>query len=164
MATIPVEVKKAPSPREGSVEPWRSFRDDMDRLFDRFAKGFGVPSFAPFWSKDVDLAAPAVDLAEDDKAYTVTAELPGIEENDIDVAVSGGMLTIKGEKKQEKEEKNKNYYLSERSYGSFQRSFSLPDGIDQAKIAANFAKGVLTVTLPKSPEGQKSQKIEVKAA
>ena len=136
----------------------------MDRLFDRFAKGFGPSRFEPFSDEGAEFAVPAVDFAEDEKAYTVTAELPGIEEKDVDVTVSGGMLTIKGEKKKETEEKDKNYYLSERSYGSFQRSFSLPEGIDQAKIAANFAKGVLTVTLPKNADARKPQKIDVKAA
>jgi HSP20 family protein len=164
MATTPVEVKKAAPARTGSIEPWRSFRDEMDRLFDRVSKGFGIPAFEPFFSREAEFAALAVDFAEDEKAYTVTAELPGIEEKDIDVTVSGSVLTIKGEKKKEREENDKNYYLAERSYGSFQRAFSLPEGIDQNKIAANFAKGVLTVTLPKNAEAQKSQKIHVKAA
>jgi len=165
MASTQVEVKKATSSRNGSIEPWRAFRDEMDRFFDRFSKGFGVPAFEPFWSRTDEFSVPVVDFTEDEKAYTVTAELPGIDEKDIDVTVSDGMLAIKGEKKQEKEEKNKNYYLSERSYGSFQRTFAMPEGVDQDKIAANFAKGVLTVTLAKSAEAQKSQKkIEVKAA
>ena len=165
MSTTQVEVKKAAPSRNGSIEPWRSFRDEMDRFFDRFSKSFAVPALEPFWSRGGELSVPAVDLTEDEKAYTVSAELPGIEEKDIDVTVSGGMLTIKGEKTQEKEEKNKNYYLSERSYGSFQRSFSLPDSVDQSRIVADFAKGVLTVTLPKSPEAQKTQKkIEIKAS
>lgn len=167
MATTPVTVKKSGPSQSGGLEPWRSFRSEMDHLFDRFSKGFGLPSFEPFWAADVDvdLPAPAVDVVEDAKAYTVTAELPGMEDKDVNVTVSGGMLVIKGEKKQEKEEKNKNYYLSERSYGSFQRSFALPDSVDQDKIAANFAKGVLTVTLPKNTEAQKAEKkIEVKAA
>ncbi len=164
MATTQVEVKKAAGGRNASVQPWRSLRAEMDRLFDHFAKGFGPSMFEPFSDEGAEIAVPAVDFAESDKAFTVTAELPGIEEKDIDVTVSGGMLTIKGEKKKETEEKDKNYYLSERSYGSFQRSFSLPEGIDQAKIAANFAKGVLTVTLPKSADALKPQKIDVKAA
>ena len=81
------------------------------------------------------------------------------------MTLTGDRLILKGEKRQEREEKEKNYYLSERSYGSFQRTFSLPDGIDREKIAATFAKGVLTITLPKTAEVQKQQKkIEVKAA
>ena len=163
MANTPITVNKPSSKR--AVEPWRSLHDEMDRLFDRFSKGFGFPSFEPLWNGEVEVTTPAVDVVEDEKAYTVTAELPGIEEKDLDVTVSNGMLVIKGEKKQEKEEKTKNYYLSERSFGSFQRSFSLPDGVDHDKIGANFSKGVLTVTVPKSVDAQKAQKkIEVKTA
>ena len=108
---------------------------------------------------------PAVDIAETDKAYEITAELPGMDEKNIEVKFADGVLTIKGEKKEEKEEKKKDYYLSERSYGSFQRSFQVPDGVDTDKIEATFKKGVLTVTLPKSAEAQKAaKKIDVKAA
>lgn len=164
MATTPVAVKKSSSSQTSTLEPWRSFRSEMDRMFNRFSKRFSFPSREPFWTNDAELTAPAVDLTEDDKTYKVTAELPGMDEKDIDVTVSGGALVIKGEKKEEKEEKDKNYYLSERSYGSFRRSFSLPEGVDQDKITANFAKGVLTVTLPKTADAQKAQKkIEVKA-
>lgn len=114
--------------------------------------------------KGEGLAAPAMDFTEDEKTYRLTAELPGMSEKDIDVQMSGDMLTIKGEKRQEKEEKAENYYVSERRFGSFQRSFTLPDGIDRDKIEAGFEKGVLTITLPKTPETVKEQKkIEVKA-
>ena len=140
-------------------------------MFDRFAD-FGMPSLRrmfgiePFrrWEESLGLAAPAVDMSEDEKAYKITAELPGVEAKDVEVSLSGDMLMFKGEKHQEKEEKDKNYYLCERSYGAFQRSFQLPDGIDRDKVAADFAKGVLTITLPKTPQAQKqSKKIEVKA-
>jgi HSP20 family protein len=104
-----------------------------------------------------------VDVAERENEYEITAELPGMEEKDIEVNVSDDLLTIKGEKREEKEEKKKDYYVSERRYGSFQRSFSLPDGIDANKIEAKFINGVLTVILPKTPEAQKKQKkIEIK--
>jgi HSP20 family protein len=110
-------------------------------------------------------AVPAVDITEDDKGYRIAAELPGMSEKDIDVSISGDMLTIKGEKRQEREEKEKNRYLSERSYGMFQRSFPLPEGVDRDKISADFSKGVLTLTLPKTADAQKQQKkIEVKAS
>ena len=167
MAVTPVEVKKSPAPR-ASADPWQGFRSEMDRLFDRFS-GFGLPSMRHMFdlapSGVSDFNVPAVDVTEDDKAYKIAAELPGLEEKDIDVSVTGDVLTLKGEKHQEKEEKNKNWYVSERAFGSFQRAFTLPDGIDRDKIAADFAKGVLTVTLPKSAEAQKQQKkIAVKAA
>ena len=101
---------------------------------------------------------PAVDIVDKNKAYEITAELPGLDENNIDVKFADGTVTIKGEKRDEKEEKKKDYYLSERRYGSFQRSFGVPDGVDADKIAATFKNGVLTVTLPKTAEAQKSEK------
>jgi HSP20 family protein len=168
MATTQIDVKKTAPASASAVEPWHSFRDEMDRLFDRFSTGFGMPGLGlglgSVFGRAGALAAPAVDIAEDDKGYTISAELPGTEEKDIDVSVSGAALTIKGEKKQQHEQKDKNYYLSERSYGSFRRVFSLPEGVDPTKITASFAKGVLTVTLPKDGQANKSQKIEIKAA
>lgn len=169
MADVPAEVKKA-APAETSVpDVWRSFRSEMDRLFDRFSfpslrRMFDMePAWRPL--STFTFSAPAVDLSEDDKAYKITAELPGLDAKDVDVSVSDGRLVLKGEKRQEKEEKDKNYYFSERTYGSFQRAFELPASIDRDKIAADFAKGVLTITLPKTAEAQKqSKKIEVKSA
>src|ERR1700730_15274827 len=97
--------------------------------------------------------------------WTSPSMLPGMDESNIDVKFSDGTLTIKGEKKDEREEKQKDYYLSERRYGSFQRSFGVPDGVDADKIEAHFKNGVLTVTLPKRPEAQKSEKkIAIKKA
>ena len=110
-------------------------------------------------------AAPAVDIAESEKGYEITVELPGMDEKNVEVKVSNGNLTIRGEKQEEKEEKKKDYYLHERHFGSFERSFEIPEGVDADKIEANFKKGVLTVALPKKPEAQKpTKKIEVKAA
>ena len=92
-------------------------------------------------------------------------ELPGLDEKNVEIKLSNHTLTIKGEKKEEKEEKDKDYYLSERRYGSFQRSFQVPEGVDTGKIDASFSKGVLTVKLPKTAEAQKAEKkITVKAA
>ncbi len=109
--------------------------------------------------------APAMDLVEKDKEYEITAELPGIDEKNVEIKLSNNTLTIKGEKQEEKEQKDKDYYLSERRYGSFQRSFQLPEGVDVDKIDASFAKGVLTVKLPKTAEAHKAEKkITVKAA
>ena len=163
-----IDVKKAAAPaRTGLLEPWQSFRSEMDRLFDRMSSGFGLPSFGRLFETERAFPAsvPAVDISEDEKAYTIEAELPGLEEKDIEVTATGDMLVLKGEKKQEREEKKKDYYLSERSYGSFQRSFALPDGVDQGKITASFSKGVLKVTLPKTAEAREQRrKIEVKAS
>lgn len=163
------------APRESRAVPsreWRPFdslRRNIDRLFDEVDRGFwGSPlrlSFADFEPRWLMETAPAVDVAEKDQAYEITAELPGMDQNNIEVKLSDGVLTIKGEKRQETEEKKKNYYVSERRYGSFERSFQVPDTVDAEKIEAAFSKGVLTVTLPKSVEAQKSAKtIAVKAA
>jgi HSP20 family protein len=173
MADVPVEVKKAPAAEPAVPDVWRSFRSEMDRLFDRFAGGFGFPSLRrmfdtePAWrpASSFTFSAPAIDMSEDEKAYKVSAELPGLDAKDVDISISGNTLVLKGEKRQEKEEKQTNYYFSERAYGSFQRAFELPASVDRDKVSADFAKGVLTITLPKTPDAQKQQKkIEVKSA
>jgi HSP20 family protein len=183
MADTAVEVKKttpaaaAPTPAipapARTPDIWRSFHDEMDRMFDRFAGTFAMPSLRSMFDfeptrrieRTFTFTMPAIDVAENGNAYKISAELPGMDAKDVDVNVSGDMLTIKGEKRQEKEEKEENYYMCERSFGSFQRSFSLPAGVDRGKISSELTKGVLTVTLPKTAEAQKqSKKIEVKAA
>jgi HSP20 family protein len=152
--------------------PFESFRQEIDRLFDDFGLGFRWPfrrslfAAEPLFRRELTWPKmPAVDVVESEKAYEITADLPGMDEKNIEVKVADGVLTIKGEKQEEKEEKKKDYYLQERSFGSFQRSFELPDSVDPDKIEASFKKGVLTVTLPKKPEAQKpAKKIEVKTA
>ncbi len=167
---LPVKKSTAPE-KAGERTLFESLRREIDRLFDDFhpfdwrspskALGFEVPRV----SRAEWLLAPAVDLAEKDDAYEITAELPGLDEKDVEIKLSNHTLTIKGEKSEEKEDKQKDYYLSERRYGSFQRSFQLPEGVDADKIDANFAKGVLTVKLPKTAEAKKGEKkITVKAA
>jgi HSP20 family protein len=155
---LPVKTEsKAPAVRH----PFEALHQEIDRLFDDFGGFWG----APFRRLEPIVASPAVDIAERDNDYEVTAELPGLDEKDIEVKLSNGGLMISGEKKQETEQKKKGYHLSERRYGSFQRYFSLPEGIDTGKIAATFKKGVLTVTLPKTAEAKKQeQKIAIKAA
>ena len=151
-------------------QPIETLRKEIDRLFDNFGHDFwrspfrALADFEPLWSSKL-AASFAVDVTETDAAYEITAELPGMDEKNIDVKVVNGGLTIKGEKKDEKEEKKKDYYVSERRYGSFERYFRMPEGVDTDKIEANFKKGVLTVTLPKKAEAQKpAKKIDVKAA
>lgn len=170
---VPID-KKATEPAVMS-RSWPSvdsLRREIDRVFDSFHRGWPFGSgrsifdAEPFMARSASVpVAPAVDVAEKDQAYELTVELPGIDEKDIEIKLANGMLTIAGEKKESREEKDKGYYLSERRYGSFQRIFQVPEGVDIDKIEANFAKGVLTVTLPKSAEGQKTEKkITVKAA
>ena len=170
---FPVKTEEKKIGRPAEWRPFESLRREVDRLFDDFGVGswrspFGQTAFdlQPFWRGEVGWGkAPAVDIVDKEKAYEITAELPGMDESNIDVKFSDGTLTIKGEKKDEKEEKKKDYYLSERRYGSFQRSFGVPDGVDTDKIEAHFKNGVLTVTLPKTADAQKSEKkIAIKKA
>lgn len=173
MAQTPVEVRTTTPAKRTLADPWQALRNEMDNLFDRFAGGFGFPSLrrafemAPpgFPERNFGWSVPAVDVTEDDKAYKIAAELPGMSEKDIEISVSGDTLQLRGEKRQEREHKDENRHLSERVYGAFQRSFTLPDGVDRDKIAADFSKGVLTVTIPKSAESQKQRRnIQVKAS
>jgi len=167
----PVASEEKPAERQSAVsavEVWRPFeslRREVDRLFEEFDRGFwrfprALSEMEPFWRR---ATGPAVDLVERETDYLVTAELPGMSEKDVELKLVNDMLTIKGEKKEEKEEKRKGYHLSERRYGSFERSFRVPDGVDGDKIEARFNKGVLTVTLPKKPEAMKAAKtIDIK--
>ena len=141
-----------------------SMRDQFDRMFDSMMRGWPTP-----WrdAPRLDLGkfdfAPRVDTAETDAAYEVTAELPGVEEKDVKISIENDVLSISGEKKSEREEKKKDYVLSERSYGSFKRAFTLPDNVDVEKIAAKYEKGVLKVTLPKTtPSPAKHREIPIK--
>lgn len=173
--------KKVPVKKEEGAtalkewDPFTTLREEMDDLLDRFAWDWPVAS--PFGRRrglsramrrlreGWTFEAPDVDIVEKDGAIEVRAELPGMEEKDIDVQLSGTMLTIKGEKKEEREEEDKEsrYHLSERKYGSFERSFRLPEGVDTEKVEASFKNGVLVVNIAKSPELQeKTKKIEVK--
>lgn len=157
----------------GVTASFDSLRQEIDRLFDDFQRGywrfpFGRKTFdiEPLWRGEMSFGpSPAVDIVEKDGGYEVTAELPGLDERDIEVRFSDGTLTIKGEKHETKEEKKKDYYLSERRYGAFQRSFRVPAAVDADKIAAAFKGGVLTVSLPKSSEALKKEKsIPIKKA
>jgi len=163
---VPVKTEKTEAATPPENRPLETLRRQVDHLFDDFQRGYwhlpfrrSVLDVEPFWRGDVAFSAvPAVDIVEKDTGYTVTTELPGVAEGDIDVKFSDGMLTITGEKREEKEEKKKDYFLSERRYGSFKRSFRVSDGIDADKIEAIFKNGVLTVTLPKTAEAQKKSK------
>jgi HSP20 family protein len=120
--------------------------------------GRGAFDVQPFWRGDLWSRAPAVDIIDKENAYELSAELPGTDESNIDVKFANGTLTIKGEKRDEREEKKKNFYLAERRYGSFQRSFNVPEGVDAERIEASFKNGVLTVTLPKTPQARRNEK------
>ena len=140
-----------------------AMRNEMDRVFERFEHGW--PRWHTLFRRDAGITVPELDVRENSYSTIVEAELPGFDEKDISVTFANGMLTIKGEKKHEKEEKGETYHMSERSYGSFERSIRLADAIDDAKVEAKFDKGVLKVTATKKPEAVKAErKIEIKKA
>jgi HSP20 family protein len=141
-----------------ALMPWMGpdLRKEMDRMFERFLE--------PAWPEAPMLGewAPMLDVTEDKDAVTVKAELPGVEQKDIAVSLQEGVLTIKGEKRAEKEEKDKKYHRVERSYGAFVRSIRLPSAVEAGKVAAAYKDGVITITLPKAAEA-KGMTIPVKA-
>ena len=135
-------------------------RDEIDRLFDTFlpAKFEAEYPVTPAW-------APRVDVAETDNEVVVTTELPGVERKDVKLSVEDNVLTIGGEKKQEKETKEKNYHCVERRYGTFSRSFTLPTRIQADKVKATFKDGILTMKLPKVEEAKtKEIPIEIQSS
>jgi HSP20 family protein len=156
--------------RQTSERPFEDFRGEMDslhrtidRLFEN-AWGGEFPSLFSETTRTRDLV-PRMDVAEDSKAFRVTIELPGMTDKDIAVSLTDRLLTIRGEKKEEKEQKDKDAYRSERRYGSFRRAFELPGDVDANSIEASFKNGVLTIDLPKTKEAQdKVKQIQVKAA
>ena len=143
------------------------FHQDIDRLFDQAFRGFDITPFGfnrPLLPRMNDgMIKPTLDLGATEKEYTITVEVPGtVNEKDVRVEIANDTLTIRGEKKLEKEEKEKNYYRMERSYGSFQRVLSLPEDADHEGVAATFKNGVLTVTMPRIPVPQSNvRQIEV---
>jgi HSP20 family protein len=173
---VPVKTEGKREQSTAVAQAWHPFETlhrEIDRLFDDVGRGFWRNPFRrsafdiePFWQREMKfIGAPAVDIVEKDNAYEIMADLPGMDEKNIEVKLANGNLTIKGEKKAEREEKQKDYYLQERRFGSFERTFGIPEGVDADKIEAAFKKGVLTITLPKKPDAQKPEKrIDVKMA
>jgi len=138
------------------LRPFAALQRKIDRLFDDFARGFQAFGFAA-----ADLA-PTMDVAQTDKEIDVTVELPGLEEKDVQIHIADNVLTMHGEKRADKQEKDENYRLLERSYGAFSRTVELPDGANPEAIRATI-KGVLKVTVPK-PAPAQVKKIELKTA
>ncbi|MCC6888386.1 MAG: Hsp20/alpha crystallin family protein [Hyphomicrobiales bacterium] len=153
---IPIGRSREVSRRDND-NPFFSLQREIDRLFDDFGRGF--PSFG--LQAGARNLVPAIDVTESDSEIEITAELPGLEEKDVEINVADNVLTIRGEKKAEKEDKQKDYHVIERSYGSFYRAFELPSGVETDKITADISKGVLKVKVPK-PAMKQAKKIEVK--
>jgi len=148
--------------RAGGTDPFSSFRRDIDRMFDEFGRWN-----MPFAQSNESFLSPKVNVAETDKGLELTAELPGVDQKDIDLDLTDNVLTLKAEHQIDKEEKDesRHYHLVERSYGTFMRRIELPFEADTDKVEASFDKGVLKVFVPRSPSAEKhGKKISVKAA
>lgn len=149
--------RKDLSARRDEENPFQALQREMNRVFDRFSRGFGRDELAEredLW----DGFFPAVDVSETDKEVHVTAEIPGLETKDLDLSLSGNNLILRGEKRAEKEDKGEHYYRKESSYGAFHRAIPLPAEVVENQIEATYKKGVLKVRLPKSPEAQRTRK------
>lgn len=145
--------------RKEDENPFVVLQREINNMFDNFFRGFDLQ---PFDSRSGFV--PKVDVSENDTEITVVAELPGMDENNIDVSICKDTLTIKGEKKEEKQDKGDNYYRMERSFGSFCRTIALPADVEIDKTEAKFKNGVLTVKVPKSPKAVKDiKKIAIKS-
>jgi HSP20 family protein len=143
------------TPSRPSQDIFSIMRNEMDRLFERFESGW------PRWPSargEGTMKMPELDVRENNEAILIEAELPGVDEKDVSVTLANGVLTIKGEKTQDRQEKRDDYHLAERTFGSFQRSVRLPDSIDENKVEAKFDKGVLKVTAAKRPEAVKAER------
>jgi HSP20 family protein len=145
------------------------FHQEIDRLFDQTLRGFDLSPFGfnrPLWPRLNDgMLKPTLDLGATDKEYTICVEVPGVDGKDVKVEIANDTLTIRGEKKQETEEKEKNYYRMQRSYGSFQRVLSLPEDADQDGVSATFKKGFLTITMPRKAVPQADvRQIQIQSA
>lgn len=152
---IPFGERGTPAPFE--YDPFGTLQREVDRLFEQFTRGVGGAN-----GKTVAIM-PRTDVTETDKEIEVSAELPGLEREDVDISVNDGVLVVRGEKKAETEMKDKDYHVAERIYGSFYRALQLPPGVDPSTIQATMSKGVLKITIPK-PAQSATKKIEVKEA
>ena len=158
---LPTVWRRSETPlRRAEEHTFLALHREMDRIFDDFFRGFNLSPFDG--GRSWGAFTPSVDVREDEKEVTVKAELPGMEEKDIEVNLADNGLTIKGEKKAEKEEQGKDNWYRETSYGAFHRFIPLPEGLDQEKVDARFKNGVLTVTLHRLEEA-KGKKIAIKA-
>lgn len=146
--------------------PMIQLQQEMDRMFENAFRGFGLSPISNDWLTPLGasvLLRPHLDIAATDKEYSITVEVPGVSQKDVKIEIADNTMTILGEKKQEKEEKEKNFYRVERSYGSFQRVLSLPEDANQDDVKATFNNGVLSIKLPrKALPKSKMKQIEIK--
>lgn len=169
---LPIAKENRPSLRE--TAPWRpllGLQREINQVFDQFDRNWrpffqhSIFDFEPLARLEAAWSSPAVDIVDKDKTYEMTAEVPGMNADNLEVKLVDDRLVIKGEKQESREEGKGDSRLSERRYGSFERNFRIPEGVDPGKIEASLKHGILTIVLPKTAEAVKpARKIEVKAA
>jgi HSP20 family protein len=143
-------------------DPFLSLHREMNRLFDDVLRGtFGMPSREG--QAEGGTLMPHIDVSETEKELKICAKLPGVTEKDVEVTLNDDVLTIRGEKKSERTDEQENYHFVERSYGTFQRSLRVPYPVEPEQVQARFEHGVLTVTLPKTEQQQRSRRIQVQS-
>jgi len=153
--------RRGSSLQRGEDHPFFALQRDINRMFDDFFRGFDLVPFGR--EKSFGGFSPSVDVREDEKEVKIKAELPGLEEKDVEVTLGEDVLTIKGEKREDKEEKGEGRWYRESHYGSFSRVIPLPKGLNQEKVDARFRNGVLSITLPRFEVSEsKKKKISVK--
>tara|TARA_R110002020_G_scaffold32448_4_gene99835 strand:- start:5973 stop:6509 length:537 start_codon:yes stop_codon:yes gene_type:complete len=169
---LPVK-KAAQTPARGTgllEHPFESVRREFDRLFEEMDRNSWLAPFSLFNGAPAKtgngpawMATPAVDVVERDDAYEITADMPGMDDKNIDVSLANGGLTIHGEKREDSTDESVDHYIRERRYGAFERRFALPEDVNADKIQASYANGVLRVTLPKNPGAASAKRrIDVK--
>lgn len=145
----------------GGSDSFQSIQREMNRLFDDVFRGFGMPLSRRLQGEGAGVLQPDVDVSETDKEIRVCADLPGVSDSDVHVELNEDVLNIRADRRQERKEDREDFHVTERSYGTFQRSLRLPSSIDADKVEASFENGVLTVIIPKTEESQRSRRIAV---
>lgn len=152
----PTKIARQNAERGSDIAPIGSLQEEVNRLFDQFFDSWPLTATLPRYTAEYSVFAPKMDVREDDKHLSIYADLPGMTDKDVEVTVAPGILTIRGERKEESNRKEAGYYVSERSFGRFERTFTLPNGLDLDKIHASFKNGALNIDVPKTAEARKS--------
>lgn len=150
------QTKKVPVESDEGFHPLNTLRSEVEHVFGRLAEGFR--------NLRGERRQPSADASESGNSYQISIELPGMDAGDIDLKVEGDVLVVSGEKRDEREDKDRNYYLVERSYGAFRRAFRLPEDVDREKISADFSRGVLEISMPRAAGAEKdARRIDIKS-
>lgn len=150
------QTRKVPVESDEGFHPLNTLRTEVEHVFGRLAEGFR--------NLRGERRQPSADASESGNSYQISIELPGMDANDIELKVEGDVLVVSGEKRDEREEQDRNYYLVERSYGAFRRAFRLPEDVDREKISAEFSKGVLEVSIPRAAgAGKDVRRIDIRS-